>query len=96
MKTFLKKLNLEILLSLEKILAAGVPGNRQLIVFSALGIQAIIAESFGAIYERNAINAAFPVLTCKDMTALEMKNGDRIKVNLKTGKVENLQNNRIV
>jgi homoaconitate hydratase family protein len=33
--------------------------------FSALGIQAIIAESFGAIYERNAINAAFPIIICK-------------------------------
>jgi 3-isopropylmalate dehydratase small subunit len=30
--------------------------------FRALGIQCIIAESFGVIYERNAINAAFPIL----------------------------------
>jgi 3-isopropylmalate dehydratase small subunit len=75
----------------------GCGSSRQQAVdcFSALGIQAIIADSFGAIYERNAINAAFPVLTCKDMAALDMKNGDRIKVNLKTGKVENLQNKRI-
>ncbi|MFC2121457.1 aconitase/3-isopropylmalate dehydratase large subunit family protein, partial [Bacteroidota bacterium] len=28
--------------------------------FKSLGIQCVIAESFGAIYERNAINAAFP------------------------------------
>ena len=53
-------------------------------------------NSFGAIYERNAINAAFPVITCKDLTGLDLKNGDRIKVNLMTGKVENLQNKKIV
>ena len=76
----------------------GCGSSRQQAVdcFSALGIQAIIADSFGAIYERNAINAAFPVVTCKEMAALDMKNGDRIKINLKTGKVENLQNKRTV
>jgi len=31
--------------------------------FLSLGIQCILAESFGAIYERNAINAALPILT---------------------------------
>jgi len=76
----------------------GCGSSRQQAVdcFSALGIQAIIADSFGAIYERNAINAAFPVITCRDMAALDIKNGDRINVNLKTGKVENLQNKKIV
>ena len=76
----------------------GCGSSRQQAVdcFSSLGIQAIIADSFGAIYERNAINAAFPVITCKDLTGLDLKNGDRIKVNLMTGKVENLQNKKIV
>ena len=76
----------------------GCGSSRQQAVdcFSSLGIQAIIADSFGAIYERNAINAALPVITCKDLTGLDLKNGDRIKVNLMTGKVENLQNKKIV
>ena len=45
----------------------GCGSSRQQAVdcFSSLGIQAIIAESFGAIYERNAINAAFPIMNCK-------------------------------
>ena len=44
----------------------GCGSSRQQAVdcFVSLGIQAIIAESFGVIYERNAINAAFPVITC--------------------------------
>ena len=35
--------------------------------FSALGISAIIAESYGAIYKRNAINAGFPILSCESL-----------------------------
>jgi homoaconitate hydratase family protein/3-isopropylmalate dehydratase small subunit len=64
--------------------------------FSSLGIQAIIAESFGAIYERNAINAAFPILICKELSGLDLNNGDSIKVDLKTGQIENLKNKMIV
>lgn len=58
--------------------------------FIPLGIQAIIAESFGAIYERNAINAAFPILTYKSLEALKISDGDRIRINLETGDYENL------
>ncbi len=74
----------------------GCGSSRQQAVdcFSALGIQAIIAESFGAIYERNAINAAFPIITCRFLTDMDLKNGDRIKVNLLTGKIDNLRTNK--
>ena len=57
--------------------------------FASLGMSGIIAESFGAIYERNAINAAFPILTCTSTGELNLRNGDRIEVDLKTGKVTN-------
>lgn len=60
--------------------------------FKALGVQAIIAESFGAIYERNAINAAFPVMTYSDISNLALKDGDRISVNYRTGEIVNLKN----
>ena len=74
----------------------GCGSSRQQAVdcFSALGIQAIIAESFGAIYERNAINAAFPVLICKDLAGLDLINGDSINVNLRTGEIKNLRNKK--
>ena len=62
-------------------------------ILSSLGIQVIIAQSFGAIYERNAINAAFPVLICKELAGLDLKNGDLIRVNFKTGLIDNLRNN---
>jgi 3-isopropylmalate/(R)-2-methylmalate dehydratase large subunit len=62
--------------------------------FISLGIQGIIAESFGAIYERNAINAAFPVITCKSLDELELKDGDSVKINLRTGDIKNTRNNK--
>jgi len=74
----------------------GCGSSRQQAVdcFTSLGIQAIIAESFGAIYERNAINAAFPILTCNAISELELKDGDMLKVNLKTGELQNLENKK--
>lgn len=75
----------------------GCGSSRQQAVdcFSALGIKAIVSESFGAIYERNAINAAFPVITCKSLPEMDLKDGDQIKVNLKTGEIENLRNKKV-
>lgn len=58
--------------------------------FMSLGIQAVIAESFGAIYERNAINAAFPIVTMKDESSIVLKDGDVISIDLRTGKIDNL------
>ena len=60
----------------------------------SLGIQGIVAESFGAIYERNAINAALPIITCKSLSELALKDGDKVKINLRTGTVINSTNNK--
>jgi 3-isopropylmalate dehydratase small subunit len=60
--------------------------------FISLGIQAIVARSFGAIYERNAINAAFPVLTYNSFAETDLKDKDIITVNLVTGDVTNERN----
>ena len=35
--------------------------------FKALGVQAVAARSFGAIYKRNAINSGFPVVEIPDL-----------------------------
>ncbi len=69
----------------------GAGSSRQQAVdcFKALGIQSILAESFGAIYERNAINAAFPIVVYKSLDGLKLENGDVLKVDFLTGKFEN-------
>jgi 3-isopropylmalate dehydratase small subunit len=64
--------------------------------FVSLGIQAVLAESFGVIYERNAINAAFPILTYKSLQSIDLKEGDTLRVNFKTGEITNLTNNKSV
>jgi 3-isopropylmalate/(R)-2-methylmalate dehydratase large subunit len=76
----------------------GCGSSRQQAVdcFSALGIQAILAESFGAIYERNAINAAFPILICKDLPGFDLLDGDNIRVDLKTGQIANQRTKNII
>ena len=63
--------------------------------FLALGIGAILAQSFGAIYERNAINSALPILTYDPemLDRLDLKDGDIIRVNFETGEIINLRNN---
>lgn len=73
----------------------GCGSSRQQAVdcFISLGIKAVIAESFGAIYERNAINAAFPILVCRNLRSIDLKDHDVITVNFNTGKIENLRNN---
>jgi 3-isopropylmalate dehydratase small subunit len=62
--------------------------------FRSLGIQAILARSFGAIYERNAINAAFPILKYDSLDDLDLHTGDRIKVNFQTGVITNAKNGK--
>jgi len=71
----------------------GAGSSRQQAVdcFKSLGIPVIIAESFGAIYERNAINAAMPILIYNKgmIDELDLLNGDTITVNLETGAIHN-------
>ncbi|MBC8416492.1 MAG: 3-isopropylmalate dehydratase large subunit [Candidatus Cloacimonetes bacterium] len=76
----------------------GAGSSRQQAVdcFKSLGVQTILAESFGAIYERNAINAAFPILTYKDISRLGLKQRDKIRVGFKKGILTNLENNKSV
>lgn len=74
----------------------GAGSSRQQAVdcFKALGIPCILAESYGAIYERNAINAAMPILTydAEMIKAIDLKNGDVIRVDFINGEVTNKQN----
>ncbi|MCF8308541.1 MAG: 3-isopropylmalate dehydratase large subunit [Bacteroidales bacterium] len=76
----------------------GAGSSRQQAVecFKELGISAILAESYGAIYERNAINAALPIMKYSDLAPLELKAGDKVRVNFETGEITNLSNNKVV
>lgn len=74
----------------------GAGSSRQQAVdgFSTLGVQAIIARSFGAIYERNAINAAFPIMTYNSFDEIDLENGDTLRVNFASGDAINLSKDK--
>ena len=64
--------------------------------FIPLGVQAVIAESFGAIYERNAINAAFPIMAYDSLEGLDLEHFDKIKVNFETGEITNVTKGKTI
>ncbi|MBN1352952.1 3-isopropylmalate dehydratase large subunit [candidate division KSB1 bacterium] len=72
----------------------GAGSSRQQAVdcFKSLGIALIIAESFGAIYERNAINAALPIMSAP-LVNYDIENGEEISVNFQTGEIIRTKNN---
>lgn len=93
---FAKKAEAGDIIITNKNFGAGSSRQQAVDCFKALGVQAIIAESFGAIYERNAINAGFPILTYKDISELELKQRDKIKVDFESGQVTNLENGKTI
>jgi 3-isopropylmalate dehydratase small subunit len=66
----------------------GCGSSRQQAVdcFKSLGINVIIAGSFGAIYERNAINSAMPIMTSEDILS-KINDKDKLIVDFKTGEI---------
>ena len=73
----------------------GAGSSRQQAVdcFSALGIKAILAESFAPIYFRNAINSGMAILSFDGAQANaravfeSLKDGEELSINLKGGEV---------
>jgi 3-isopropylmalate dehydratase small subunit len=67
----------------------GCGSSRQQAVdcFLSLGIAAIVAESFGAIYERNAINAGLAIL-CAPAVQTDLADGEEVEVDFVTGVVK--------
>jgi 3-isopropylmalate/(R)-2-methylmalate dehydratase small subunit len=61
--------------------------------FVSLGIQALICESYGAIYKRNAINSGFPILIVPELIKIIANNKSiihlmEIKLDLNTGTID--------
>lgn len=53
--------------------------------FLALGVRAIVARSFGAIYKRNAINSALPVVEAPRIEADLFEHLQEVDLDLETG-----------
>ncbi len=87
-KDFAKKAQKGDIIIVGKNFGCGSSRQQAVDCFKSLGISALIAESFGAIYERNAINAAFPILT-GELIMEGVEDGDEIYIDFTTGSVEN-------
>ena len=55
--------------------------------FKALGIGAIIARSFGAIYKRNAINSGFPIVEIPGIPNGLFKHHSSVQLDLERGRL---------
>lgn len=66
----------------------GSSREHAVMTLKGIGVGAILAESFGRIFFRNAINLGLPVITCKDIGTL-FHNGDTAAVDLITGTITN-------
>jgi len=53
------------------------------------GVSVVVAASFARIFYRNAINTGLPIVVCPEAAAAA-RAGDRLKVDLAAGTVENL------
>ena len=56
------------------------------ITLKAVGVSAIIAESFGRIFYRNAINLGIPLIICKGISS-KIETGDLIDLDLTSGQI---------
>jgi len=61
-----------------------------------LGISAIIGESFGAIYKRNAINAGLPLIECPTILSSGISQEDLIIVDLLDGSIHKANGDWII
>ena len=64
------------------------------IAIKASGICLVIAETFARIFYRNAINIGLPILECPE-AARDISEGDQVKVDVTSGKIENLTTGKI-
>ncbi len=85
-ETFAKKVQRGDIVVVGKNFGCGSSRQQAVDCFKSLGVSIIIAESFGAIYERNAINSAMPILIAGDITDL-VDDQDILSVDFTTGEI---------
>jgi 3-isopropylmalate/(R)-2-methylmalate dehydratase small subunit len=72
-----------------KNLGVGSSREQAPLVLKALGIKAIVAESFARIFFRNAINSGLLALECNGISHI-VDEGDILRINLAEGAIENI------
>ncbi len=88
------------ILILGKNFGAGSSRQQAVDCFIANGVQALVAESFGAIYKRNAINTGLPILSREGFAGapgqLEFVNGDEVELDLVKSTIKHLKSGKVI
>lgn len=58
------------------------------VTLKAIGVGAVLAESFGRIFYRNAINLGIPLIVCPGISKL-VNQSDKLSINISSGEVIN-------
>lgn len=71
----------------------GSSREHAIVAIHGIGISLVIARSFARIFHRNAVNTGLPIILF-DGTG-EIKQGDRLEVNIENGRISNLSQNKV-
>ncbi len=93
-KEWCKKISAGDILVAGKNFGCGSSREHAPLAIKGAGISCIIAESFGAIFFRNAINLGLPVIELAAATT-RFKEGDIAEVSLVDGKIKNITQDKI-
>lgn len=76
----------------------GAGSSRQQAVdcFQALGVAALVGQSFGAIYLRNAINAGFPILSAPRLRVSDLTDLEPVSLNFSSGAITRLKTGKVL
>jgi 3-isopropylmalate dehydratase small subunit len=86
---FVKKAEKGDIIVAEENFGSGSSREHAPLAIKGCGVSCVIASSFARIFYRNAINVGLPILECPEAVA-GTKTGDRLRVDLESGCVENL------
>jgi 3-isopropylmalate/(R)-2-methylmalate dehydratase small subunit len=88
-KDFIKKVKKGDIIIAGENFGCGSSREHAPIAIKASGVSCVIAASFARIFYRNAINIGLAILECRE-AARDIADGERVKVDLATGTIENL------
>jgi len=90
---FIKEVQPGDILVAEKNFGCGSSREHAPLALKAAGISCVIAESFARIFYRNGFNQGVPLLESAE-AARTIRDGDRVRVNLNTGEIVDLTQNK--
>lgn len=90
---FIKQVRKGDILLADKNFGCGSSREHAPVALKAAGISCIIAKSFARIFFRNSFNLGLPLLESPEACDL-IKDGDRVRVDLNTGEIFNLTQNK--